>query len=193
MSEPPARFGPQLNARLRNLSNDDLLALLGDLYALHEETRRYLAARFTATTPDERSAPYRKLIARAFASDGSSDIDVSIVRAALTEFALTGAGAAEQIDLMLFYVEEGIGWIETYGVYASAYAEVSGSLLDVYEQAAAALTELDRPAFFGAVQSRFLTINQEAESVDWGLYEYFVDIYINYVDPGDEETWVIQP
>ena len=42
MKTEPTHSWPQLEARLRELPNDDLLGLLRDLYTLNAESRRYL-------------------------------------------------------------------------------------------------------------------------------------------------------
>lgn len=172
MSEPT---WSRIEAKLSRLTKAELIDLLRDLAELDPGARRYLVARVVATTPAAKAKPFRTLIRRAFdpnAAASGPDLDAAV--RALAEFSRTGAGLAETIDLMLFFVETGIVWSRTYG---SMYAALADSLIAVYGDAVDALSDMTDSAVRKTMDFRLARIVDEAGNTGWGLQENMMALY----------------
>lgn len=179
---------PRIETKLKRLTRADLIDLLHDLYELDPGAERFLTARLLAPTPTERAKPYRTIIRRAFdprTAPHSPELDAA--EGALAEFQRAGADRAEQVDLMLFYVETGLGWSRDYGAVDASLAR---SLTTVYEAAVEALSDPDLADAVVAekFKRRCVRIVDEAGSVGWGLQEGLMALYYPVDDAETSES-----
>lgn len=174
-TQPPYAWS-HLKAHLTALEKGELLRLLHDLWDLNVENRRYLSVRFLAASPAAMAAPYREIIRQTFnPAHGPPTLDVQAARRALTEFGNICPDSGAVIDLMLFYVEEGVTCAVQYGdIGESAY----NSFYRVFRDALTALNTLDDPAMADTLRPRFREVINRAAGCGWGLYEDLAALYV---------------
>jgi|GEM_PF-1715929 len=106
----------RLKPHLDRLDKDALVGLLRDLYALNADNKVFLSTRFLAASPEELSAPYRRIVKQVFNPDrGTPSLRLSAARKALNDFRKACADPLQMLDFMLFYVEQGVICTSTYG------------------------------------------------------------------------------
>ena len=169
-----------LKPHLQQLSKEQLVALLRELYALNADNKAFLATRFIPTAPEQIAAPYRKVISQVFNPDrGHPSLQLSAARKALNDFRKACNDPLPLIDFMLFYVEEGVVCTRTYGdIDAPFYS----SLLSVYRSAAELTSKLP-PAQAEVFQPRFLAIIRDTRMIGWGFHDGLIDIYTSELPP----------
>lgn len=169
-----------LKPHLQQLSKEQLVALLRELYALNADNKAFLATRFIPAAPEQIAAPYRKVISQVFNPDrGHPSLQLSAARKALNDFKKACNDPRPLIDFMLFYVEEGVVCTRTYGdIDAPFYS----SLLSVYRSAAELTSKLD-PAQAEVFQPRFLAIIRDTRMIGWGFHDGLIDIYTSELPP----------
>ena len=173
-----------VNARLRNLEKGDFLLLLHDLYALNADNRLFLTTRLLTGTPAEMVAPYRKAISQVFNPDrGLPSLQLRVARKAVNDFKKLCHDPLPVIDLMLFYVEEGVTCARSYG---NLDLPVYQSLASVYRSAAELVSEINDPAQIEAFKPRFQAIIRDTREIGWGFHDGLIDIYTNVL-PTDWE------
>ena len=176
----PSSFS-HLKPHLQRMEKEELLLLLRDLYALNADNKVFLSTRVLAATPVEMAEPYRKAIRKVFNPErGLPSLKLSEARKALNDFKKACADPIAVIDLMLFYVEQGVICTKTLGdidgpfyaslasVYHSA-AELAGSVAD--------LTVIDQ------FQPRFVKIVRDTSRMGWGLHDELQEIFTTILPP----------
>ncbi len=181
----PTPTWSHLKPHLLRLEKGELLALLRELYGLNADNKAFLATRLLPATSDAIAEPYRKAISQVFNPDrGHPSLKLSAARKALNDFKKACKDPLLVIDLMLFYVEEGVVCTRTYG---DIDAPFYNSLLSVYHSAAQMVSEIDDPAQAEAFQPRFQAIISDTRDIGWGFQEGLIDIYISVL-PSDWEV-----
>jgi hypothetical protein len=177
MPTQPSHAWSSLKPHLKELDKDALILLLRDLHALNVENRLFLAARFQTATVDELAEPYRAVISAAFTPP---HLDVRAARQAVNDFQKLLHEPLPVIDLLLFYVEQGVLCTTTYGDIGAAFYD---SLDAAFLRAARMAAELADPATITALRPRFAAIADAVGNVGWGMYEAMQNTYQNIFPP----------
>ncbi len=157
---------------------------MGDLYALNADNKVCLATRFLAATPEEMTAPYRRIIRQVCNPDrGMPSLQLGAARKALDDFKKACADPVRVIDFMLFYVEQGVICTNSYGDINAPFYE---SLLSVYRSAAELTSQLGDLAVIAQFRPRFEKLIQDTGNIGWGFHDGMVDIYWTFL-PSDAE------
>ena len=171
----PSPTWSQLKPHLQRLEKQDLLLILRDLYALNADNQVFLSTRLLADTPDEIAEPYRRIIRQVFNPDrGMPSFRLSAARKALNDFKKASADPLLILDLMLFYVEQGVICTNTYGDIDEPFYN---SLLSVYDSAAQLVGEIEDPRLIDPFQSRFQKLVSDTRGLGWGFHDGLVEVY----------------
>ena len=174
MPTHPTQSWSQLKPHLQRLDKEQLLVLLRDLYALNADNKVFLATRCLAGTPAEMMAPYRQIIRQVFNPDrGMPSLQLGAARKALRDFKKACADPLLVIDLMLFYVEQGVICTNSYGDIDAAFYE---SLISVYRSAAELTMQLADEAAIELFRPRFSQLVSDTGRIGWGLNDSFTSI-----------------
>lgn len=180
----PTPTWSHLKPHLLRLEKGELLALLRELYGLNADNKVFLATRFIPAAPEEMAEPYRKVVRQVFNPDrGHPSLQLSAARKALNDFRKACQDPLLVIDLMLFYVEEGVVCTRTYG---DIDAPFYNSLLSVYRSAAELTSALKTPDLMDPFQPRFQAIIGDTRNIGWGFHDGLIDNYTNVL-PTDWE------
>lgn len=164
-----------LKPHLQRLERAELLALLRELYALNADNKVFLSTRLLSGTPDEIAEPYRQIIRQVFNPDrGLPSLRLSVARKALNDFKKASRDPLLTIDLMLFYVEQGVICTNTYGDINESFYR---SLVSAYHSAAQLAMEIKDPDLVDALQPRFQEIVGDTQNMGWGFHEALIDVY----------------
>ena len=171
----PSPTWSQLKPHLQRLEKQDLLLILRDLYALNADNQVFLSTRLLADTPDEIAEPYRRIIRQVFNPDrGMPSFRLSAARKALNDFKKASADPLLVLDLMLFYVEQGVICTDTYGDIDEPFYD---NLLSVYGSAAQLDGEIKDPRLIDPFQHRFQKIVSDTRNIGWGFHDDLVEVY----------------
>lgn len=175
MSNQPEFTWSQVKARLVVLEKRELLGMLRDLYNLNVDNKHFLAARVFTDNPDVVVEPYRRVIRQVFNPErGLPSLELRKARKALSDFQKTGAPPSATIDLMIFYIEQGLVCTLSYGDIDEAFYT---SLESVFALAAQTVNRLDDPALVEEMRPRFATIVSESSDIGWGFHDALQEIY----------------
>ena len=109
--EQSARSWRDIRAVLRKADNKEILKLVGELYALRKENQDFLHARYLKDASV--LVPYKETIARYIspAEPWKNPIKISLARKAIADYRKAVGDSESLAELMLFYVECGVGYI----------------------------------------------------------------------------------
>ena len=113
--------------------------------------------------------------ARCSTPNGASpSLKLSAARQALNDFKKACNDPLLLIDLMLFYVEEGVVCTRTYGDISAPFYQ---SLLSVYRSAAELTSGIKDPRLMDPFKPRFQAIIRDTPMIGWGFPDGLIDIY----------------
>lgn len=171
----PTSTWSSIKPNLQRLSQDDLLHVVHDLYALNANNKAFLATRFAAALPDDLTKPYRQVISACFnPQHGLPSFKIAPARKALDDFKKANTDPLLTLDLMLFYVEQGVIGTNTYGDIHDAFYE---SLSSVYADAAKLAETIGDRDLLAPYLQRFSQIVRDTRSIGWGFHDDLNDIY----------------
>ena len=167
----------QVKGRLAALDKDDLLKLLRDLYRLNADNRIYLLTNLEMRIAPSLVERYRRAIRREFNPDrGFPRLDIANARKQLDEFKKVCADLRSVIDLMVYYVEQGVACTNQYG---DIDARFYSSLESVFSEAITLIRESGDQALIEEFHSRLESIVYETSGIGWGFHDYLSDVFYN--------------
>ncbi|RDI41643.1 DUF6155 family protein [Falsibacillus pallidus] len=171
-----------LKKQLKDLNQKELITLIADLYKLNSEVKDYLSSKFSGEEAHiELHEKARLQIRNEFFPDrGHGKLRLTEAKKAISTFKKLVGDPARTLDLMLYYVELGTEFTNTFGDIDMTFYN---SLVSMYDKAA---VECDKDvALVEAFHDRFYRLVRESEGIGWGYSMAIEEIY--YSMGWDEE------
>lgn len=165
----------QIKAQLAVLDKSALLELIKALYQLNADNKVFLTSRLTFSQPEALAEPYKRAIQREFNSEGGFPrLNLQSARKALNSFKKASSDPGAIIDMLLYYVEQGVSCTCQYGdidesFYSSLESAFSEAVKLVYKVNSSEMTETFRP--------RFERIVASTSGIGWGFHDYLSHVY----------------
>ncbi len=171
----------QVKKQLAQLEAKDLLDIIGELYKLNQDNKVFLSSQWGQGTAEVLVEPYRRAIKREFNPDrGFPRIKVGAARKALNNFKKSSADPLAVVDLMIFYVEQGVICTNNYGDIDENFYS---SLESVYAEAVALLLRLGSRELIEQFRPRLKRIVSDTSGIGWGFHDQLSDIYYSEYPP----------
>ncbi len=161
-----------LRASLLDQRQSELVQLIGELYQLCDQNRRFLSARFGDR--QNQLEKYRQKVVEAMFPDvlrKGAKVRVADARQAIAEYQRATRDAAGTLDLMMTFVEEGTAFAAEFGYGDDAFFASLGRMLSsVLEQFRTS------PATVGdVIEPRLLDLRELARDIGWGYGDAVAD------------------
>ncbi len=165
----------EIKNALRALEKIELIALIEQLYKLNADNKVFLSSRLIEQSAEELSEPYRKAIREQFnPARGFPKLSLRSARKALTDFKKASNNPTAQIDLMLYYVEQGVICTNNYGDINEGFYN---SLESVYVDAIKLIRELDSPEISEQFRQRASNLVTQTRNIGWGFHDALAEMY----------------
>ena len=169
-----AKKSPGIGALKRYLkvrSREDLLTDIVDLFTRLDSVRDYYQVRLAPENDAVVIEKYKALIRNEFFPvRGFGQARLSIARKAVSEYRKVSSSKASLVDLMLYYVETGVEFTNTYGDMDDAFY---GSMGNMYKWAVKLIVENEIEELY---ESRCRKIVEDTSGIGWGLHDSLGDI-----------------
>lgn len=169
-----------LKKKLQKADKKELIDLIRDLYRLSEENRRYLLAGCmdTKAEPGILEA-YREIIKNEFFPEkGLGALRYSVAEKAINSYFKASGDLEGKMELMLFYVENGVDFTNEYGdIDERFYDKVVGML----EKLCTLLKTPEGKPFYPRFKKRLSEIRKKAQGIGWG-FEDDIDSLVEDVE-----------
>lgn len=177
--EQPDHSWRNVRAILKKADHNDLLKLVGDLYALRKENQNFLHARFLRDAGT--LVPYKERIEHYIspAEPWKTPVKLSLGRKAISDYRKAVGDPEGLTELMLFYVECGVNFTREFGDIDEAFY---ASVISVFSDGMKMLNRCEE----GVVRKllpRFEEVIDSTADMGWGLHESLRDIFEVY-SPG---------
>ncbi|MCL6573434.1 MAG: DUF6155 family protein [Bacillus sp. (in: Bacteria)] len=176
-----------LKKQLKTYEQKELIELIVEMFKANNEIQNFLSSKFLGDEAiEDLFNQARKKIGNEFFPDrGFGKLRLAEAKKEITAFKKATNNERRTVDLMLFYVEQGVEFTCTYGdIYEGFYTSIE----KMFDQVA---MECERnEELYNEFSTRLRNLMSSAEGTGWGLDEALVDTYysIEWVqDEADEE------
>jgi hypothetical protein len=157
-----------LKKTLQNADKKELINLIRDLYRLSEENRRYLLA----GSMDTKAEPgileaYREVIKNEFFPEkGHGTLRYSVAEKAINSYSKASGDLEGTVELMLFYVENGVDFTNEYGDIDEKFYD---KIVAMLEKFCNLLKTPEGKALYPRFKKRLFEIRKKTKGIGWGF------------------------
>lgn len=165
-----------LKAYLDQRSKEELLGEITDLFVKYEYVKDYYQAKL-GQSDTQILQKYKDIINNEFfPRRGSGKMRLSVARKAISDYQKVSSSRECLADIMLFFVEAGVQFTNTYGDINQAFYN---SMVGMYERTAKLITGQKAQNMF---QERCRKIVEDTHGIGWGFHDNLSDIYCKYFE-----------
>jgi hypothetical protein len=161
-----------LKQYLQNRSHSELIDDIAELFNNFQSVQNYYQIKVCPADEKEIAARCKKEIENEFfPSKGLGKARLSVANKAISEYKKLCKIDIGSIDIMLFYVEQGVKFTKTYGdIDEPFYMSMEG----MYEKAVEAIVKLRLKDVF---KERCRKIMSDTSEMGWGFHDTLCEIY----------------
>lgn len=164
-----------LKQRLSKHEHKELLKLLGELYTLTPENKRFLEARYTSNADTLKE--FKEIIDEALYPDAMSneEVDFRTAKKAIATYSKANGNKAGIAELMVFYVEQANQFTLDYGdMWEQFYISVE----NMFGRAIKQIKELDHEGkSTDSLRERLAKVVKSTSGIGWGYHDTLGDLY----------------
>lgn len=173
-----------LKRQLKEYEQKELIDLVVEMFKKSKEVQNYLSSRFLGeeAIEDLFQKAMKKIENEFFPDRGEPKLRLAEAKKEINEFKKLTNDEKRTVDLMLFYVEQGVDFTNSYGdIWESLYS----SMVKMFNQVA---SECDRnQELYKEFSERLYGVVSSTEGIGWGLHDDLVDSYYMIEWVHDEE------
>jgi hypothetical protein len=162
-----------VKAAVSELSPNELLSLLRDLYELSPTNKQFVDSRLRLGK--DQVAPYKKIVAEYMYpnADENHPVQISKAKKAISEYRKAAGDTYGEIDLMIHFVECGNQFTLEYGDINGPFYDALVSMYAKAVEAVAGLPEPDAEPF----RKRLWELTKSSDGIGWGYHDGLCDEY----------------
>lgn len=176
----------ELKKVLNQNTKEELISLLSECYKSNDTVKEFISARYAGeNTINKICELYKEKIYNSFFPTRGYSFKLSEARKAITDFKKLCSDEKLILDLMLFYVEMGVEFTNTYGDINESFYN---SMESMYSSVVKALNKQDSPVMYNEFQSRLKAVVDDTGNVGWGFHDTLTEIYydIQWIEEEEE-------
>lgn len=178
----------ELKQRLSKMPVDEVNKLLIECFKASKEAKSLISIKLlgdqAVTTLMEN---YKKIIENELLpARGFGKLRLTVAKKAISDFKKISQNNRLTIDLMIFYVEMGVNFIDTYG---GASDSLMNSICAMFDSVIDMLNKEDNLDIFLEYKDRIENIINKSEDLGWGIQDLFQASYcdINWLDDDEDD------
>lgn len=177
----------ELKKILKQQTNAELIGLLTECYKSNDKIKELISARYTGeSTVKQLLEVYKEKIQNSFFPVRGDALKLSDAKKAITDFKKLCSDDKLILDLMLYYVEMGVEFTDTYGdINEDFYCSIES----MYASVVKALNKQDSPLMYHELRGRLEAVMDNTQDTGWGFHETLIDLYyeIQWIEDEEDE------
>lgn len=162
----------QLKKHLDSCSQEELISQLLELYAKCESVKDFYSVKLAVGGAAALLEKYKKIIKNEFLPDrGDGKLRMSVAKKAIADFKQYSPSSHDIADIMVYYVEMGMCFIDEYGDISES---ACNSIESMYESVLKFIVKNKLQKEF---KKRCLNITKHKKADCWGLNDSLEDVY----------------
>lgn len=173
-----------LKKQLKKYEQKELIELIVEMFKANKEVQNYLSSKFLGDEVIEVlfHQARKKIENEFFPERGFGKLQLAEAKKAITAFKKVTNDEKRTVDLMLFYVEMGVEFTNSYGDINEGFYS---SMVKMFDQVA---IECDREEeLYKAFSNRLRNVISNVDLIGWGFQEALVESYYTIEWVHDEE------
>jgi hypothetical protein len=175
---------PEIKKSLKTYDKDVLVSMIIDCYKISSDVKNYI---HVLLSPEEAVEDlYNKskhtILYEFFPQRGFGKLRLSQAKKAITEFKSYSNDEVKTIDLMIYYVELGVDFTNTYGDINDSFYS---SMESMYGNVLKKINNND--SLLRLYKSRLKEIVYKTRGIGWGFHDCLAELYYTYVSDDEEE------
>lgn len=167
----------ELKKILKEVSKEDLTKEIIDLFKKNDFVKDYYISKYGEDDGLSLLIKHKNIIENEFfPKKGDGKGRLSVAKKAITEFKKLSNNKQQIAELMLFYVETGVNYTNSYGDIDESFYF---SMESMYEKVVNFIEANNLKKQF---KDRCLRVVHETESMGWGFHDQLCEIYYGYYD-----------
>ena len=170
----------QLRKHLRTKSDKELIDEIAGLYKSFDNVKEYYQASFfkddEGVLRKYKSVIEHEFFPKSWRQDPPARL--SVAKKAIRDYKKVSCSDIGLADIMVYYVEIGVQFINDYGVIDTDDAFYT-SMMGMYQQA---LDFILKQGLVDPFLDRLRAIISDTDNMRWGFHEELVDLYLTYID-----------
>lgn len=165
-----------LKQYLANMTKEELIEEIRQLSRRFKQVDEYYQARFEPHKTEDVLATYKRRVKHEFFTRANypGPLRLGVARKAVLDFAKVQANVTHQIDLELFYVEQGVKFTNSFGdINERFYMSVES----MFERA---LKNIMKHHLENMFMDRAQKIVRDTSGIGWGFADNIEDLYSQY-------------
>jgi len=179
----------ELKNILKQQTKEDLVNLLAECYKNNDKIKELISAKYAGNDAVKQIfEDYKIKIQNVFFPDRlSGRLMLSEARKAISDFKKLCTDEKLILDLMLYYVETGVEFTNTYG---DLYEEFYSSVEKMYWSVIEAINKHKDSRIFSVFSKRLKAVVDNTSGIGWGFHDNLTDMYheIRWLEIGDIEA-----
>lgn len=158
----------ELKKQLKNYDQKQLIQLVADLYKINKDVQSYLSVQFLGEEAVSELFNEAKITVgnEFFPSKGYGKLRLSEAKKAISNFKKTTNNHLLTTELMLYYVEQGVEFTNTYGDIDERFYI---SMETMYEKVIKICNE--EKEFIQIFKERLKTVVTDTDGIGWGFHD----------------------
>ena len=162
---------------LSKKSDDQLKEEIIEIFKLYPNIREYYAVKVNSGNEDELLQKYKKIVKNEFFPDrGFGKLRYAILKKAVSDFVKVSKIPTNFAELMVFYVELGVEFTNTFGDIDEKFYN---NILMMYDKALNYVSKEDLEDIF---LRRLRGIMDRGNGIGWGFSENLCELYYSYFE-----------
>ncbi len=171
---------------IKQQSRESLIDLLLDCYKINSQVKEYISAKYAGQdTMEQIFETYKNKVHDVFFPRSmNAQFKIGEARKVVSDFKKICAEEKLVIDLMLYYVEMGVEFTNTYGDISESFYN---SVESMYQSVIDAINKHKNTATFNMLSKRLKAVVDDTDGIGWGFHDNLSDMYhdIKWLDAGD--------
>jgi hypothetical protein len=169
-----------LKKYLTGKSEKDLKEEIIELFKISKEVKEYFAIKVLPNAENELLDKYKEIVIKEFFPErGTKFPNYSVLKKAVSGFGKVAQDSVLLADLMLFYVEQGVEFTNTYGDIDETFYN---NIARMYERAIDLIVKDNLEDKF---ERRCQEVMVESRGIGWGFEEIMAELYYSNFDVSD--------
>ena len=161
-----------LKQHLKTVSKEDLIEDIAELYKKITGVKDFYQLKLSSPDETQVISKYKQTIENQFfPKRGYGKAKLSVAKKAISDYKKVSVSPLGMIDLMLFYVEQGMKFTNAYGdINEGFYNSMEG----MYEKSIELIVKYDQEPLF---EDRCEKIADDASGIGWGFSDALLDMF----------------
>ncbi|WP_077212480.1 DUF6155 family protein [Bacillus dakarensis] len=175
----------ELKKELREMDQKQLIQLIVDLYKANKDVKQFLSTKFIGEEAVEVlfEQTKQRIKNEFFPDRGNGKLRLAEAKKAITDFKKLADDRMRIVDLMLFYVEMGTDFTDSYGAIDEKFYN---SMVSMFEKVVSECE--DDETLYKVFKERLYNVVEGGGGIGWGFGDEIADLYYQlYYSFEDEE------